>query len=71
MSFRNGDKARSGRLRKQRNANRLKTRALRAAIEVEKPAGTEPAGLVTRTAQVIGSALGTIAAATHLDGPDA
>jgi len=32
MSFRNGDKARSGRLRKQRDRMRMKTRALRAEL---------------------------------------
>jgi hypothetical protein len=66
MSFRNGDKARSGRLRKQRNANRVKTRALRAALHPEPTDSAAPDTVATKTARKIGSVIGTIAAVTHL-----
>jgi hypothetical protein len=71
MSFRNGDKARSGRLRKQRDRMRMKTRALRA--ELTAPAGAEASseGVVKTAAVKIGSVLGTIVAATHLTGSEA
>jgi len=80
MSFRNGDKARSGRLRKKRNQMRLKSRALRA----ELMPGTAPEqsggdsghgvvdhGVVKTVAEKIGSALGTVVAATHLTSTEA
>ncbi|HZL55948.1 MAG TPA: hypothetical protein VFC21_02640 [Bryobacteraceae bacterium] len=68
MSFRNGDKARSGRLRKQRDHNRAKTRALRASLTAAPPvaANDEPDTIAKKTARTIGSALGSIATATHL-----
>ncbi len=71
MSFRNGDKARAGRLRKKRDSMRVKSRALRA--ELTAPAGAEGSseGVVKTAAVKIGSALGTIVAATHLTGPEA
>ena len=70
MSFRNGDKARSGRLHKQRNQMRLKTRALRA--ELIKPAAASSEGGVAKSvAEGIGSALGTIVAATQLSSSEA
>ncbi len=75
MSFRNGDKARSGRLRKQRDRMRMKTRALRA--ELTTPAGSEASsadssdGVVKTAAVKIGSAVGTIVAATHLTSSEA
>jgi len=70
MSFRNGDKARSGRLRKQRDRMRVKSRALRA--ELTAPADEASSEGVVKTAAVkIGSALGTIVAATHLTGSEA
>lgn len=71
MSFRNGDKARAGRLRKKRDSMRVKTRALRA--ELTAPAGAEGSseGVVKTAAVKIGSALGTIVAATHLTGSEA
>ena len=75
MSFRNGDKARSGRLRKQRDAKRLKVRELRASLAA--PAAAPEAGSVSedgvlaKTARTIGSTLGTIASATHLVGHEA
>ncbi len=70
MSFRNGDKARAGRLRKQRDRMRLKTRALRAELTASAVADT-PEGVVKTTAVKIGATLGTIVAATHLSGSEA
>jgi hypothetical protein len=68
MSFRNGDKARAGRLRKKRDQMRVKSRALRAELTTPAPAGE---GVVKTAAIEIGSALGTIVAATHLNGSEA
>jgi hypothetical protein len=71
MSFRNGDKARSGRLRKQRDRMRIKTRALRAELTTPATAESSSDGVVKTAAVKIGSALGTIVAATHLTGSEA
>jgi len=71
MSFRNGDKARAGRLRKKRDSMRVKTRALRAELTAPVAAEASAEGVVKTAAVKIGSALGTIVAATHLTGSEA
>jgi hypothetical protein len=52
MSFRNGDKARSGRLRKQRDRMRMKTRALRAALTAPTTASADSSEGVVKTIAV-------------------
>jgi hypothetical protein len=69
MSFRNGDKARSGRLRKLRNARRKKTAELRTSL-AQAAAEKKPDTVAKKTARKIGSTLGTIATATHLSGKE-
>jgi hypothetical protein len=77
MSARNGDKSRFGRQRKQKIRRRVELRALRPQKPVageaaapgsqpESGTGPESEGVLTGAARIIGSALGTIAAETHL-----
>ncbi|HVW83269.1 MAG TPA: hypothetical protein VHB50_01245 [Bryobacteraceae bacterium] len=72
MSARNGDKARFGRLRKQRIHRRESIRALREH-QSEASARTDShekkaTGVLSKAARSVGSALGKIAAKTHLAG---
>ena len=65
MSFRNGDKSRSGRLRKQKIQKRVKTRALKVSVA----AGPQTETVVTKAAKKIGSAVAAVAVAAHIAEP--
>jgi hypothetical protein len=52
MSFRNGDKARAGRLRKKRDRMRMKTRALRAELTAPAAGGGDSAHGILKTAAI-------------------
>jgi len=68
MSFRNGDKSRQGRLRKQKIQNRLKTRALKVTL-AEAAAKPKPERVVKKAAKKIGEVVAAVAVATHIAEP--
>jgi hypothetical protein len=67
MSARNGDKSRYGRLRKQKVQRRQKNLELRNSLGLSNgPGPTNRGSVMESAAHAIGSALGTLAAATHI-----